>query len=70
MSDCLNRQRIQRHREARRAQGLKEATVWVDQSVASAIDQAVERGLYWSRQAAMSAAIRQVFTERAQKTDM
>ena len=70
MSDCLNRQRIQRHREARRAQGLKEATVWVDQSVASAIDQAVERGLYRSRQAAMSAAIRQVFTERAQKTDM
>jgi len=67
MSDPTNRERIQRHREARRAQGLKEATVWVDQSVTSAIDQAVERGLYSSRQAAMSAAIRMVFSGDAAK---
>jgi metal-responsive CopG/Arc/MetJ family transcriptional regulator len=68
MTDDLNRKRVQRHRQAKRAQGLKEATVWVDQSVTSAIDQAVERGAYPSRQAAMSAAIRQVFIERNTKT--
>ena len=68
MPDHLNRQRVQRHRQARRAQGLKEATVWVDQSVTSAIDLAVERGLYASRQAAMSAAIQLVFSEGDTKT--
>jgi regulator of protease activity HflC (stomatin/prohibitin superfamily) len=70
MSDQTNRQRIQRHREARRAQGLREATVWVDQSVTSEIDKAVERGLYPSRQAAMSAAIRMVFSGGAAKRVM
>ena len=66
MSDQSNRQRVQRLREARRAQGLKETTIWVDQSVTSAIDQAIERGLFPSRQAAMSAAIRKVFAEGSQ----
>jgi Protein of unknown function (DUF3018) len=61
MGDQLNRQRIQRHRQARRAKGLKEATVWVDQTVTAAIDHMVESGLYPSRQAAMSAAIQQTF---------
>jgi Protein of unknown function (DUF3018) len=61
MADQLNRQRVQRHRQTRRAKGLKEATVWVDQTVTAAIDQAVEGGLYPSRQAAMSAAIQQAF---------
>jgi Arc/MetJ-type ribon-helix-helix transcriptional regulator len=68
MSDQTNRQRVQRLREARRAQGLKETTVWLDQSVTSAIDHAVESGLYPSRQAAMSSAIQRVFSERNPKT--
>lgn len=70
MSNQLNRKRVQRHRQAKRAQGLKEATVWVDQSITSAIDQAIERGIFPSRQAAMSAALRQVFTEGVQKTEI
>jgi hypothetical protein len=61
MPDNTSRERIQRHRQTRRAQGLKEATVWLDQSVNTVIDEAVERGLYPSRQAAMSTAIRSFF---------
>ncbi|MGO4572652.1 antitoxin MazE-like protein [Microvirga sp. 2TAF3] len=64
MSDHLNRQRVHRHRQTRRAKGLKEATVWVDEAVTSAIDRAVEGGLYPSRQAAMSAAIQQAFNKK------
>jgi hypothetical protein len=68
MTDDLNRQRVQRLRQSRRERGLKEVTVWLDQSIASAIDHAVERGHYPSRQAAMSAALQRIFSERDSKS--
>lgn len=68
MTDPLNRRRVQRLRESRRSQGLKEASVWLDKSIDTAIAQAVERGCYPSRQAAMSAALELVFVQRNSKT--
>lgn len=63
MADPKNRERLARHREARRASGLKETNIWMPEAIQAAIDREVANGAYPSRRAAIIHALERFFTE-------
>ncbi len=59
---------VQRLRRARRERGDREMNVWVPQQIGAAIDEAVEHGLFRSRQEAINRALEAAFVRKELKT--
>ena len=68
MADEMSRKRAQRLRQVRRERGDREMNIWVSQLVGAAIDEAVGRGQYPSRQVAIAHALEAVFVRKEPNT--
>ena len=64
MADAASRKRAQRLRQTRRERGDRETNVWLPREIGIAIDEAVERGLFPSRQVAITQALEAVFVRK------
>ena len=67
MPDMKGIERVQRLRKARRERGDREMNVWVPQPIGAAIDEAVESGLFPSRQVAITHALEAAFVRKELK---
>ncbi len=61
MTDLSRSLRVQRLRNLRRQRGDREMNVWVSKPASDAIDRAVEKGRFKSRQEAIAYALEAVF---------
>jgi hypothetical protein len=61
MTDLSRSLRVQRLRNLRRGRGDREMNVWVSKPAGDAIDRAVEKGRFKSRQEAIAYALEAVF---------
>jgi len=61
MADAASRKRAQRLRQTRRERGDRETNVWLPQEIGTAIDEAVDSGLFPSRQVAITHALAAIF---------
>jgi hypothetical protein len=68
MADAASRNRTQRLRQTRRERGDRETNVWLPREIGTAIDEAVESGLFPSRQVAIAHALEAVFVRKELKS--
>ena len=68
MTDLSRSLRVQRFRNLRRERGDREMNVWVSKPAGDAIDRAVEKGRFKSRQEAIAYALEAVFVRKELKT--
>jgi hypothetical protein len=68
MADAASRKRARRLRETRRERGERETNVWLPRDIGTAIDEAVEHGLFPSRQVAITRALEAAFVRKELKT--
>ncbi len=68
MADAASRKRAQRLRQTRRERGDRETNVWLPREIGTAIDEAVESGLFPSRQVAITHALEAAFVRKELKT--
>ena len=64
MTDLSRSLRVQRFRNLRRERGDREMNVWVSKPAGDAIDRAVEKGRFKSRQEAIAYALEAVFVRK------
>ena len=64
MPDVKGIERVQRFRKSRRERGDKEVNVWIPGLLSTAIDEAVDSGLFPSRQVAITHALEAVFVRK------
>jgi hypothetical protein len=70
MADAASRKRTQRLRQIRREKGDRETNVWLSRDLGCAIDDAVERGLFPSRQVAIAETLEAAFVRKELKKIM
>jgi hypothetical protein len=70
MADAASRKRARRLRETRRERGERETNVWLPRDIGTAIDDAVEHGLFPSRQVAITRALEAVFVHKERNVVM
>ena len=63
MADAASRKRAQRLRQTRRERGDRETNVWLPREIGTAIDEAVDSGLFPSRQVAITHALATFFEQ-------
>src|SRR5918993_2223081 len=68
MADAASRKRAQRLRQTRRERGDRETNVWLPREIGTAIDEAVDSGLFPSRQVAITHALAAIFIRKELKT--
>ena len=64
MPDAKHTERVQRFRKSRRERGDREMNVWVPGLLGPPIDQAVESGLFKSREAVITHALEAMFAQK------
>ena len=64
MADAASRKRAQRLRQTRRERGDRETNIWLSREIGNAIDEAVESGLFPSRQIAITRALEAIFIRK------
>jgi hypothetical protein len=64
MADAASRKRAQRLRQTRRERGDRETNVWLPREIGTAIDEAVDSGLFPSRQVAITHALAAIFIRK------
>ena len=67
MADISRSLRVQRLRNLRRERGDREMNVWISKPAGDAIDEAVERGQFKSRQEAIARALEAAFVRKELK---
>ena len=70
MADLSRSVRVKRLRNLRRERGDREMNVWISKPAGDAIDEAVERGHFKSRQEAIACVLEAVFVRKELKTVM
>jgi hypothetical protein len=68
MPDVKGIERVQRFRQSRRERGDREMNVWVPRLIGAAIDEAVERGWFKTRQDAITHALETTFVRKEPNT--
>jgi hypothetical protein len=68
MADVSRSLRVKRLRNLRRERGDREMNVWISKPAGDAIDEAVERGRFRSRQEAIACALEAAFVRKELKT--
>jgi hypothetical protein len=68
MADLSRSLRVKRLRNLRRERGDREMNVWISKPAGDAIDEAVERGHFKSRQEAIAYALEAAFVRKELKT--
>jgi hypothetical protein len=68
MADLSRSLRVKRLRNLRRERGDREMNVWISKPAGDAIDEAIERGQFKSRQEAISCALEAAFIRKELKT--
>jgi hypothetical protein len=67
MADLSRSLRVKRLRNLRRERGDREMNVWISKPAGDAIDEAVERGQFKSRQEAITRALEAAFVRKELK---
>jgi|EndMetStandDraft_5_1072996.scaffolds.fasta_scaffold648958_1 hypothetical protein len=70
MADISRSLRVKRLRNLRRERGDREMNVWISKPAGDAIDEAVERGQFKSRQEAIACALDAAFVRKELKIVM
>ncbi|WP_177176908.1 ribbon-helix-helix protein, CopG family [Faunimonas pinastri] len=68
MDQSSHRRRMAQHREQRKAEGFREANVWLRQDTLAEIDELVASGQFRNRSEAIAAAAQAFFKEKTLNT--